>query len=126
MVPVIVERPDQPGHYRPRTASKQKRERYLSGAWTEPPPQHLQSMVAVPPPGGGGTTARAKLVSDKIQRYNRSRERYNRWAETVSRKDRGRDKEKLSLSLTPEEDKGGVMNVYVKRFPQCFLMRIPS
>ena len=67
-----------------------------------------------------------KLVSDKTQRYNRSRERYNRWAETVSRKDRGRNKEKLSLSHTTEEDKGGVRNVYVKKFPQYFLMRIPS
>ena len=60
----------------------------------------VADMVAVPPPGGSGTTARAKLVSDKTQRYNLSRERYNRWAETVSRKDRGRDKEKLSLSNT--------------------------
>ena len=64
----------------------------MSGAWTEPPPELLQSMVVVPPPGGSGTTARAKLVSDKTQRYNR-------WAETVSRKDRGRDKEN-SLSHT--------------------------
>ena len=113
MVPVIEERPDQPGHYRPRTASNQKRERYLSGAWTEPPPQLLQSMVAVPPPGGSGTTARAKLVSDKTQRYNRSRERYNRWAETVSRKEkRGRGKEN-SLSHTPEEGKERVRKVYV-------------
>ena len=80
-------------------------------------------MVAVPPPGGSGTTAQAKLMSDKTQRYNRSKERYNRWAETVSMKDR---EEARKNSLTPEEDKGGVMNVYVKRFPQCFLMRIPS
>ena len=107
-----MERPDQPGHYRPRTASNQKRERYLSSAWTEPPPQLLQSMVAVPPPGGSGTTTRAKLESDKTQRYNRSRERYNRWAETVSRKE-GKRQGKLSLSHIPEEGKEKVKKVYV-------------
>ena len=54
-----------------------------------------------------------KLVSDKTQRYNRSRERYNRWAETVSRKEkRGRGKEN-SLSHTPEEGKERVRKVYV-------------
>ena len=103
-----MERPDQPGHYRPRTASKQKRERYLSGAWTEPPPQLLQSMVAVPPPGGSGTTARAKLESDKTQWYNRSREQYNRWAETVSRKEkRGRGKENSLSHTHPRKAKRG-------------------
>ena len=53
-----------------------------------------------------------KLVSDKTQRYNRSRERYNRWAETVSRKE-GKRQGKLSLSHTPEEGKERVRKVYV-------------
>ena len=75
----------------------------MSGAWAEPPPQLLQSIVAVPPPGGSGTTARAKLESDKTQRYNRSRERYNRWAETVSRKEkRGRGKKSVRELIPPE------------------------
>ena len=53
-----------------------------------------------------------KLVSDKTQRYNRSRERYNRWAEIVSWKE-GKRQGKLSLSHTPEEGKERVRKVYV-------------
>ena len=41
----------------------------------------MLSKVAVPPPGGSGTIARSKLESVKVQWYNRSRERYNRWEE---------------------------------------------
>jgi len=66
------------------------------------------SKVAVPPPGGSGTTARSKLESIKVQRYNRSRERYNRWEEQKHEGKIGG-----TLSLTTEEDKGGVRKVYV-------------
>ena len=73
----------------------------MGGAWLEQPPKSLVSKMAVPPPGGSGTTARAKLVSDKTQRYK-----------TVSRKE-GKRQGKLSLSHTPEEGKERVRKVYV-------------
>uniref|UniRef100_M8AXY9 Sec16 Sec23-binding domain-containing protein n=1 Tax=Aegilops tauschii TaxID=37682 RepID=M8AXY9_AEGTA len=60
-------------------------------------------MVAVPPPGSSGTIARTKLVSAKNQRYNRSRERYNRWEATGSSRIRREE-----LSLTTKEGKRGV------------------
>ena len=58
VVPVDEEQPDQPGHHRPATASKQKPDRYMGGAWPEQP-------LLVFAETGGGTTARR-------QRYHRS------------------------------------------------------
>ena len=80
----------------------------------------LQSLVAVPPPGGSGTTARQRQESAKSQRYNRSDERYNRWENTA-----GSQIKRETLSLTPEEVKRGVMEVYVNGFPYSFQCGFP-
>ena len=56
VVTVEKEQPDQPGHHRPATASGQKPDRYMGGAWPEQPLLDYEE-------SDGGTTARR-------QRYN--------------------------------------------------------
>ena len=77
---------------------------------------------------GGGTTARKQRYNRSIQAGERQEPAVQPLQRAVQPLGSNSEQKKIreTLSLTPEKDKGGVRKVYVNRFPQFFLMRIPS